>query len=192
MRRWTVPFLLLTLAAVAAALALRTPPPKPAGAPPRAFSAVRAMADVRAIAQKPHPMGSAEQARVQAYLLSRMTALGLQPQVRPFASAKGPGRNLLGVLHGRDRSAPALLLMAHTDSVPEGPGAADNGAGVAAVLETVRALAAAARQRDVMVLLTDGEELGMQGAAAFFSADPARPTSASPSTWKRGAIAAGP
>lgn len=45
---------------------------------------------------------------------------------------------------------------------------------MAAVLETVRALATAPRQRDVMVLFTDGEEAGTLGAKAFFTADPAR------------------
>ncbi len=64
--------------------------------------------------------------------------------------------------------------MAHSDSVPAGPGGADDAAGVAAVLETVRALKTSPRQRDVMVLLTDGEEAGLLGAKAFFSSDPAR------------------
>jgi hypothetical protein len=174
MRRWAAAFLLLALATTLAALALRPPTARQVEAPPAAFSAGRALADVRAIAQGPHPMGSPAQARVQAYLLARMTSLGLSPQAQPFVSAKGPGVNLLGVLPGRDRTAPVLLLMAHTDSVPAGPGAADDGAGVAAVLETVRALRAQPRQRDVMVLLTDGEELGTLGAHAFFASDPAR------------------
>ena len=38
-RRWAVPFLLLALGVLAAALALRTPPPLPADAPPHLFSA---------------------------------------------------------------------------------------------------------------------------------------------------------
>ena len=58
MRRWTAPLLILLLGVLAAALALRTPKPQPANAPLGAFSAARAMADVRAIAQKPHPMDS--------------------------------------------------------------------------------------------------------------------------------------
>ena len=173
-RLWATPLLLLILGLAAAALATREPKPAPVDAAPTVFSAARAMADVRAIAQRPHPMGSADNQRVQAYLLGRMTALGLGPQPRPFDSAKGPGRNLLGVLPGRDRSAPAVLLMAHLDSVPTGPGAADDGAGVAAALETVRVFSLAPHQRDLMVLLTDGEEAGMLGARAFFAADPAR------------------
>jgi hypothetical protein len=172
--RWTTPLVLLLLGLVAAVLAMRPPGPAPADAAPRVFSAGRAMADVRAIAQRPHPIGSTDSLRVQAYLLERMAGLGLQPQGRPFASPKGEGRNLLGVLPGRDRQAPAVLLMAHYDSVPTGPGAADDAAGVSAVLETVRALQAAPRQRDVMVLLTDGEEAGLLGSKAFFGSDPAR------------------
>jgi hypothetical protein len=172
--RWTTPLVLLLLGLVAAVLALRPLAPAPAAAAPGVFSAGRAMADVRAIAQRPHPIGSADSVRVQAYLLKRMTDLGLQPEVRPFASPRGEGRDVLGVLPGRDRKAPAVLLMAHFDSVPAGPGAADDAAGVAAVLETLRALQAAPRERDVMVLLTDGEEAGLLGAKAFFGADTAR------------------
>jgi hypothetical protein len=174
MKRWAVPFLLLALALLAAAFALRPPKPGRADAAPAVFSAGRAMMDVQAIAQRPHPLGSAEAGRVQDYLIQRMAALGLQPQARVFTTPQGPGRNLLGVLPGRDRQAPALLLMAHSDSVLTGPGAADDGAGVAAVLETVRALKVMPRQRDIMVLFTDGEEAGLLGAKAFFSADPAR------------------
>jgi hypothetical protein len=172
--RWATSLILLLLGLLAAVLATREPGPAPVNAAPGVFSAGRALADVRAIAQRPHPIGSADSLRVQAYLLKRMADLGLRPEARPFPSPKGEGRNLLGVLPGRDRAAPALLLMAHFDSTPAGPGAADDAAGVAAVLETVRALAAAPRQRDVMVLLTDGEEAGLLGAKAFFAADPAR------------------
>jgi hypothetical protein len=172
--RWMTPLVLLLLGLAAAVLAMRPPAPAAADAAPGVFSAGRAMADVRAIAQRPHPIGSAEQLRVQTYLLKRMADLGLGPQSRPFASAKGQGHNLLGVLPGRDRQAPAILLMAHSDSVPTGPGAADDAAGVAAALEAVRALATAPRQRDVMVLFTDGEEPGTFGSKTFFTADPAR------------------
>jgi hypothetical protein len=112
---------------------------------------------------------------VRDYLFGRMADLGLAPQLRPEPSEQGEVYNLLGVLPGADRSTPAVLLMAHYDSVPAGPGAADDGAGVASILETVRALAASGpRRRDVMVLLTDGEEPGLYGAKAFFASDPMR------------------
>jgi hypothetical protein len=51
-----------------------------------------------------------------------------------------------------------------------GPGAADDWAGVAAILEVARALSAGQRLRnDVDILLTDGEEEGLIGAHAFVS-----------------------
>ena len=62
----------------------------------------------------------------------------------------------------------AVLLMAHTDSVSRGPGAADDGSGVAVILETLRALKARhlTDNRPVAALFTDGEEKALLGAAA--------------------------
>ncbi|MFD2498069.1 M20/M25/M40 family metallo-hydrolase [Rhizorhabdus histidinilytica] len=79
------------------------------------------------------------------------------------------GRNLIGLFPGRDRARPALLLMAHHDSVWGSPGAADDAMGVAAALEIARALRAqGTTERDVILLFTDSEELGLNGAKAFF------------------------
>jgi hypothetical protein len=163
----------------------QTPRPVPASAPATIFSAERAMADVRAIASTPHPIGSAANHAARDVLLARMTALGLTPEVHSgvgvFQRAVGDRalvsgglvENLIGVLPGRDRAAPAVALMAHYDSVPGSPGAADDATGVAAALETVRAIKArGVPARDVIVLLTDGEEAGLLGADAFYNRDP--------------------
>lgn len=188
--------LVLLLGSLAAAFGLavlttQTPAPLPSDAPAAAFSATRAMGDVRAISQAPHPLGSSEHARVQSILLDRMTRLGLQTSIQrgvlsPAAIARlarypeqPSGElwavNLVGVLPGRDPSAPAIVLMAHYDTVPGSPGAADDGAGVAAVLETVRAIRARGpAARTLVVLLTDAEELNLDGARAFFSEHPLR------------------
>src|SRR5258708_3783519 len=81
--------------------------------------------------------------------------------------------NIVGVLPGRDRSLPAVALMAHYDSVPGSTGASDDAAGVATALEVVRAIKArGVPARDVVVLITDGEEAGLLGADAFFRRDP--------------------
>ena len=81
--------------------------------------------------------------------------------------------NLVGVLPGKDRAAPAVALMAHYDSVPASTGASDDAAGVASALEIVRAIKArGVPARDVIVLITDGEEAGLLGADAFFARDP--------------------
>ena len=187
--------LILLFAALAVALGLavassRTPAPRSAVTPAQAFSAERAMIDVRAIAQAPHPVGSADHARVQAYLVRRMAALGLDPQIqtghlspravrrieRDGRSARGlEAANIVGVLPGRDPALPAVLTMAHYDSVPGSAGAADDAAGVAAILEAVRAVKArGGTDRGLIVLLTDAEELNLDGARAFFGAHPWR------------------
>ena len=62
----------------------------------------------------------------------------------------------------------ALLLSAHYDSVERGPGAGDDASGVAAILESLRALKAGPPpERDVIILINDGEEAGMLGADVF-------------------------
>ncbi|GAW42010.1 Aminopeptidase YwaD precursor [Brevundimonas sp. SH203] len=185
--------LLFTALAVALGLAVvasQTPAPLPISTPADAFSAGRAMADVREIARVPHPVGSEDHARVQTYLMERMTALGLNPHIqtgplspravqrmaREGRSANGlAAANLVGVLQGRDSGRPAVLMMAHYDSVPGSPGAADDATGVAAILEAVRAIKArGGADRDLIVLLTDAEELNLDGARVFFAAHPWR------------------
>lgn len=171
---------LLFLTAVAAASVWLVGPPDavPPDAPPDAFSSGRAMGHLREIARRPHPTGTEENARVRAYILGQLAALGLSPEVHsgeavmPQGARSGPaaaGRveNVLARLPGTSNSR-ALMLAAHYDSMPTAPGAGDDGAGVAAVLETVRALRAGPPlKNDLILLFTDGEELGLLGAEAF-------------------------
>jgi hypothetical protein len=181
-RRWLALLLALLAGALVAGSELRPPRPAPADSPADRFSAERAFGDVRLVAATPHPIGSAANQAVRERLRARMTALGLSPRLRrDDAVAVEPGgdliggsaETLIGVLPGRDPSLPPLALMAHYDSVPGAPGAADDGAGVAAALETVRAIRArGVPARDVAVILTDGEEAGLLGARGFFAGDP--------------------
>src|SRR5207253_4159698 len=62
----------------------------------------------------------------------------------------------------------AIVLLAHYDSVPAGPGAADDESGVATVIETARALIARGLvgKHPILAVLTDGEEADLLGAAA--------------------------
>ncbi|MBI1199369.1 MAG: M20/M25/M40 family metallo-hydrolase [Phenylobacterium sp.] len=160
------------------------PESAPLSTPATEFSGERAFADVNFLSAVPHPTGSVANANVRDAIVGRMLRLGFSPQVRPgvgvFQSPRAPDaviagqiENIVGVLPGRDRSAPALALMAHYDSVPGSPGAADDLMGVAAVLETARAIKARGTPaRDVYLLITDGEEAGLLGANAFFRRDP--------------------
>ena len=70
--------------------------------------------------------------------------------------------NIIAVLPGKRREA--IGLLSHYDSAPEAPGAADDGIGVAVSLETARVLAAHGdRTWSLLVLVTDGEEVGAHG-----------------------------
>lgn len=137
------------------------------------------MVHVRALAQRPHPIGSADHARVQAYLIATLTSLGLEPQVQRTTgvatrnSVAARVENVLVRVPGRQPGGPAVLLVAHYDGVPAGPAAGDDAAAVAAILETLRALRSSPPlAHDVVALLSDGEESGLTGAAAFVREHP--------------------
>jgi hypothetical protein len=162
---------------------LQPPAPVPASAPPEQFSALRALEKLRAIARRPHPTGSEENSRVREYLLSELRTLGLNPEVQTTSVArtdrKWGGRNMGATvsnvvvrLKGSASTRP-VMLVAHYDSVPNSPGASDDGSGAATLLETARALESSPPLRnDVILLFTDGEELGLLGAQAFVNEHP--------------------
>ncbi|MEX2154698.1 MAG: M28 family peptidase [Gemmatimonadaceae bacterium] len=167
-------FAVVALCALAVAYANRVPAVVPAEAPPEVFSAERAMVHVTEIARRPHPIGSAENARVREYLLARLTTLGLQPQVQEATGVStrfpvsGRVRNVVVRVPGSPPGGLGVLLVAHYDGVPAGPAASDDGSGTAVLLETLRALrAGVALRHDVIALFADGEEAGLVGAAAF-------------------------
>jgi hypothetical protein len=158
------------------------PPAADANAPLAEFSATRAMRDVREIAKAPRMLGSAENDHVRDYLVGRLRELGASPQVQTATVARhtqsGPDtwaivNNVVATIPGTSPTG-SVLMVAHYDSAPSGPGAADNAASVAAILEAMRALKTGpAARNDLIVLFTDGEELGLLGAKAFVETQPA-------------------
>lgn len=182
----------LALALLIGIVSLQVPRPAGGDAPATAFSAGRAMADVRELARRPHPVGSVDHERVREVLRRRLEQLGLETSSQTGPISRGSARylrqlggdpeaanftatNLIGVLPGRNPALPAVALMAHYDTVPGSPGAADDSTGVAAVLESVRAIRARGpAERTLVVLLTDAEEIGLDGARAFWGGHPLR------------------
>jgi uncharacterized membrane protein len=166
----------LTLLTFVAIRQQSPPSPAPASTPPTEFSSTRAMSHVRAISRQPHPIGSAAQVEVRNYLMRELSALGVTPEIQQTTAvtqkANSPFRaatvhNLIARLPGTDNTK-AVLIVGHYDSVSTSYGASDDGAAVAAMLETLRALKAGpALKNDVILLFTDGEEIGLLGAEAF-------------------------
>ncbi|MCD0446819.1 M28 family peptidase [Glycomyces sp. A-F 0318] len=184
-RPWAAVALLAVLAALGVAnwrIDASSPDPAPADAPAAEFSADRAWATVEAMAVEPHPMGTPEKERVRDLLASELAALGFDVEVQTDLARDGGAdglarfgvvENIVATLPGAD-STGTVLLTSHYDSVPSGPGAADAASGVAAIVETARALSLEGPHRnDLVVLLTDGEEMGLFGAEAYARSHPA-------------------
>jgi len=171
----------LVLAAFAAVslITLEPPDPRPASAPVSEFSAERAFSHVEQIAERPHPVGSEANAEVRNYLVGQLTALGLRPTVQEATSARTlEGTASIARVHNIHARIPGssptghVVLVAHYDSVPRGPGAADDGAGVAAILEIARAITSGSPPRnDIDIVFTDAEEPWLLGAQAFVRDD---------------------
>ena len=177
-----ITFALLILIAFVAIRSIEPPAAVDEDAAATEFSPARAMRDVREIAKKPHPLGSAENVRVREYLVTRLRELGTNPEGQTTTVARhspfGPDtwavvNNIVAKLPGKQSSG-AVMVVAHYDSVPSGPGAGDDAASVAAILEALRALKAGPPLRnDLIILFTDGEELGLLGAKGFVDTYPA-------------------
>src|ERR1700751_2601404 len=128
--RLAIALLFVAICIVFADRASRPPVAAPASAPLTQFSAERAMKHLLTIAQRPHPIGSAEHDRVRDSLIAQLSNLGLDPQIQNatgvgtrYADA-GRVQNILARMPGRQSGGPAGLLVAHYDSVEAGPGAA--------------------------------------------------------------------
>jgi hypothetical protein len=178
--------LILSMLVAVVLLTLEPLEPLPASAPTEEFSAERAFFHVDRIAQRPHPVGSEANTEVRKYLLRQLEDLGLRPTTKATTAAQthpdgtyslARVHNIHARIEGTD-STGHVVLVAHYDTVPNAPGAADDGAGVAAILEITRALTSGSPPRnDVDVVLTDAEEPGLLGAQAFVDAgrlDPQR------------------
>ncbi|MEC4748420.1 M20/M25/M40 family metallo-hydrolase [Methylomicrobium sp. Wu6] len=147
------------------------------------YSFENALLHLRHIAVTPHPVGSRSHDAVAAYLLEQIKALGYHAEVqetiasalfdteKPFVKA-APIKNIMVRVAGKE-SQGAALIAAHYDSVETSPGAADDGAAVASMLEVLRILKQGARPKnDMIFLFSDAEELGLLGSRAFIERHP--------------------
>lgn len=176
------PILFLALIVVAVILSIRaaTPPPVVKNtAPDSVFSAQRAFTYLQQIARAPHSIGTVEHRRVANYIVNTCKQLGLTVETQDATVTDSKSNllvaanvhNIVAYTKGK-KPGKAILNIAHYDSQPNTPGAADDGIGVAAMLETARAIKTLPpAENDIMFLFTDGEEPGLLGAKAFVAED---------------------
>jgi hypothetical protein len=128
--------------------------------------------------------GSRGSARARAYLVGRLTAIGLTPLVADYQQRfplprdePNVGTNLLAVIPGTASPRHYIVLSAHYDHVGVVReqiynGADDNASGVAAVLALAVELKRNPLRHSVVIALFDAEESGVMGARAFLAAQP--------------------
>lgn len=139
------------------------------------FSTDRAMEQIENIAKQPHYVGTANHEVVARYIQSELTALGLESTIQEGYTMSDWGnlaksKNIMARIKGTDNSK-ALVLLSHYDSAPHSmsKGASDDASGVATILEGIRAFIydKQTHKNDIIILFTDAEELGLNGAALF-------------------------
>lgn len=160
-------------------------PPVPEAAAPGDFDSDRAFARLqRILADRiPHPVDSDANDRVRERLIAELRAAGLQPRVTDtitcnnYADSRSVNcarvRNVVATVGPAQGSH--LLLVSHYDSSGAAPGAADDGIGVASMVEIAALIRGQQLRRPVTFLFNEGEETGLNGARAFLDSDPAAP-----------------
>ena len=144
------------------------------------FSTERALIPLKEITKAPHYIGTKEHARVRNYLIGQLEELGLETQVQegfvinPKWKSLDKPKNIIAQIKGSENGK-SLLLLSHYDSaLTPSYGASDAGSGVVTILETLRAYKASGKKpkNDIIVLFTDAEEVGLDGARLFVNNHP--------------------
>jgi hypothetical protein len=144
-------------------------------APLSEFSTKRALSIVKEISKKPHFVGSKNHEVIANYLQKELQDLGLETSVQEGFTMTEKGtlvksKNIVAILKG-SKNNKALLLLSHYDSAPHSysKGASDDASGIATILESIRAFLhnKTPHKNDIIILFTDAEELGLNGAALF-------------------------
>jgi hypothetical protein len=174
---------LLVFALLLAGLALKgvlIEPPSAASS--GEFNTQRAIARLQRILgdQRPHPVDSEADDAVRGRLIAQLETIGLKPRVQETMDCGAMKFRIVGCSHVHNviatipgvKPGPQLLLNSHYDSTPTGPGAGDDGLGVAVMLEVGSILKANAPPRPITLLFNEGEEFGLNGAHAFVRSDP--------------------
>jgi aminopeptidase YwaD len=102
---------------------------------------------------------------VKRELIDRLESIGASVRTEPFLFEGTVHENLVLDLPGQGAQKRELVVVgAHYDSVPNCPGADDNGSALAALLEIGRTLAPLPRYHDLRLVAFDLEETGFRGS----------------------------
>ncbi|MGW9684929.1 M28 family peptidase [Flagellimonas sp. 2504JD1-5] len=148
-------------------------------ASPTSFSTDRALVHVKNLSKEPHAVGFPGHANVRSHIIAELQNMGLEATLQEGYTAGdwanlSKATNILARIKGSGNGK-ALLLLSHYDSNPHSSlGASDAGSGVATILEGIRAFLAENKtpKNDIIILISDAEELGLNGADLFVKKHP--------------------
>ena len=157
--------------------------PLPAPFPPAFDSAsARTLADELSARYPQRFPGTPDAASASDWFRSQVQPYGITVRAQPFtADVPGYGRlrleNLVATVRGR--SERRIVVVAHRDALPIGPGANDNASGTAALIVLARSYATPLDEEDerqgpahtIDFLSSDGGSLGGLGAAHYAAAE---------------------
>jgi hypothetical protein len=116
----------------------------------------------------PHVTGTETSLKVSQYIYDEFHTMGLPVEFHNWTFDDFTDRNVVATLPGSDISSNAIFIIcAHHDSVREGPGADDDGSGVAAVLMTAKILSHYAFNYTIRFITFSGEEVGLYGSYMY-------------------------
>ncbi len=146
---------------------------------PSTFSTDKALVHVKNLSIEPHAVGFPAHDNVRAYIISELKKMGLETTTQEGYTAGdwanlSKASNILARIKGSGQGK-ALLVLSHYDSSPHSSfGASDAGSGVATILEGIRAFLAEKKtpKNDIIILISDAEELGLNGADLFVNRHP--------------------
>ena len=156
---------------------------QPASISEKLFSADRAFLMLESIfpGNKPHPMGTPEIRELESGIVRLLREMGYEEEIQEADVCNDYSvglancarvRNIIVKIPGKN-SGNTILLSAHYDSVPAGPGGSDAGAAVGSLLETARVLSLQKEHNNsIVILFNEGEEFGLLGARAFMEQHP--------------------
>ena len=145
------------------------------------FSIHNALHHLKIISEKEHFVGAKNHKKVQSYIASELQKMGLEVDIQVQTSVNQrryafstTAENIIAKIKGTENGK-ALMLLTHYDSSSHSSfGASDAGSGVVTILEGVRAFLAQNKKpnNDIIILISDAEELGLLGAKAFVDNHP--------------------
>jgi len=146
------------------------------------FSLDNALHHLKNISDKAHYVGTKEHKEVQNYIVDALQKMGLETEIQARTQttlkkgwiAATTTENILTRIKGSE-DGKALLLLTHYDANPHSSkGASDAGSGVVTILEGIRAYLAKNEtpKNDIIILISDAEEIGLLGAQAFVDGHP--------------------